>query len=208
MPLGGAGVLVFKSTRLSQQFNDFLKEKPPAKLRQMNEEKLSTMGIPKDLAEKYLDHVAFTPRHDTIIVESLAIMKGARGQDAFINLALTAEDEESANFFQAMAETMRGYHETVSPIKKITVSGGLVFARAANGSVLMPFPLDHGVWSTRAESVISNALTDYKKAYGSGQNETFNLWVTGTLTPLAKTQMGMRGITVTENVDTRIEFMD
>ncbi len=208
MPFGGAGVLTVKYSRLSQQFNNLQKEEPPARIRQMIGEKLSAMGVSKDLAERFLDHLAFTPRHDTIIVESLTIMKGARGQDAFINLALTAEDEESANFFQAMAETMRGYHETVSPIKKITVSGGLVFARAANGSVLMPFPLDHGVWSTRAESVVSNALTDNRKAYGSGQNETFNLWVTGTLTPLAKTQMGKLGINVTENVDTRIEFMD
>ncbi len=91
----------------------------------------------------------FTPRHDTVIVSSLATLNDAQGKDAFIRRILSANDEETANFFQYMAETMRGYQETVSPIMDIKVVSGLVFAKAKDGSVLIPLPVDYGIW-TRA----------------------------------------------------------
>jgi hypothetical protein len=207
VPFGGAAALAFKTTRLSQQFNNLLKEQPPAKLRQINYKKLSDMGVWEDLANKYLDHPSFTPRHDTIIVGSLELLGHGRGQDAFIKHALSADDEVSANFFQNMAEPLRGYHTTVSPIKEIKVVGILVYARAANGSVMIPFPLDHGVWSAQADRAIKHAISGYR-AMASGASGKFELWVTGTVTPMAKRQVKLHGIEVVENVDKRIEFMD
>jgi hypothetical protein len=207
-PAGGVAVMVVKGSRMGQAFNDLLQKEPAPRLREINQKKLESMGVSKDLTKAYLDHASFTPRHDTILVGSLAEIKGVWGQSTFISLALTADDEETANFFQNMAEIMLGYHETVSPLKEITTSFGLVFAKAENGSVLVPFPLDHGVWRQRGEWVITNALAVYKQAAGSGQKGPINFWVTGTVSPLAKTQMAKHGITVTENVDTLIGFMD
>ena len=107
------------------------------------------MGVSKGLTERYLDHPHFTPRHDTIIVECLRNLSNAKGRDGFIKFALHAEDEESANFFQQMAETMAGYHDKVAPIVEIRVMDGMVLAKAKNDSVVIPFPLDHGVWTER-----------------------------------------------------------
>jgi hypothetical protein len=204
-PFGGPGVTVVKTSRLSQQFNDLLKEEPPSRLREINKEKLLNMGVSKGLAEKYLDHSAFTPTHDVVIVESLAKLRGSRGRSAFINFALLAGDEESANFIQNIAETMRGYHESVSPIKEIAMNSGLVLARAMNGRILIPFPLDHGVWSERGDRILSNMVTSYNKA--SGTKNKFELWVTGTISPLARKESDKLGIKVTENVDGLIEYM-
>ena len=163
------------------------------------------MGVPGDLADKFLDSEAFTPRHDTIIVASLATLKNAQGIDAFIHYALVANDEETANFFQDMAETMRGYNERVSPIVDIKIISGLVFAKAKDGSVLIPLPLDHGVWTERADRVASSAIKFYTDSEPSSSGK-FVSWVTGTVTSMAREQLAQRGIKVEEDIAEKIHF--
>ncbi len=100
---------------------------------------------------------------------------------------------------------MRGYHETVSPIREIKIMAGLTLGQAKNGSVLIPFPLDHGIWREKPDRIVSFLMTNYRDPGFSGK---FELWVTGTVSPLARQQLKLRGIKVVENVDERIEILD
>jgi len=77
---------------------------------------------------------------------------------------------------------------------------------AANGTVLIPFPLDYGVWSVRADRVVKNTLAGHKT--GSRGPAKFELWVTGTVSPLARQQLQAQGITGVERVDRRVGMMD
>jgi hypothetical protein len=206
MPLGVAGSVVGYS-RLGQQINKILKEEPPAKLRQRNERGLLEMSISKDITKKFLEHPNFTPRQDTAIVTSLSALKGAKGREDFVRFILAANDEESANFVMNIAETMRGYHETVSPVQEIKAVSGLVFAKAKNGSVLIPFPVDHFFWTEEADEFVRNSIRTHK-ASGKQWPAGLNLWVTGTVSPLARKTLEELGIKVTERVDQKIEFAD
>jgi hypothetical protein len=204
-PLSGAGALVFKNTRLANQVGEALKEEPPTRLRIINNDKLSAMGISKDLAQSFLDHPVFTPRHDTVITAALADLKGANGRDVFLQAILSAQDEVGANFFMNMAQTLQGYNETVSPIEDIALVNGLTVARAKNGRALIPFPLDRGVWSERGSRILSHLKQNYEAA---GFKGGYDLWVTGTVTSRARQELPALGIAVTENVDERIGFLD
>ena len=202
---GVTAVTAMKNLRTLNQVNNALKEEPPPRLRLINEKKLAKMGVSKDLAKKFLDHPHFTPRHDTVITFNLENLRGARGRDTFLKFALSAEDETGANYFQQMAETMRGYHVSASPITAITVVGGMVVAQTQAGSAFIPFPLDHGVWSAMASRIIGQVKQDYRSA---GFNGTFEMWLAGTVTPLARSNLQRLGFRVTENVDERIGFID
>ena len=202
---GAAAVAAYKNIRMADQMNQVLKAEPPPRVRIICEKKFAAMGIPDDLAKKYLDHPQFTPRHDLVIAENLSQLKGARGRDVFLKAILAARDEVSANFFMNTAETMRGYHETVSPITEITVVGGITFAKTQKGSALLPFPLDHGVWSQKASQVIDYLKSNYRSP---GFNGVIELWVAGTVSPLARQQLAIRGFTVVENVYRRVGFID
>ncbi len=204
-PLSGAGALVFKNTRLANQVGEALKEEPPSRLRIINNDKLAAMGISKDLAQRFLDHPTFTPRHDTVIVAALADLRGARGRDVFLQAILSAQDEVGANFFMNMAQTLQGYNDTVSPIENIALVNGLTVARAKNGRALIPFPLDRGVWSKRGSKILSQLKQTYE---ANGFQGKFDFWVTGTVTPRARQGLAALGIAVTENVDERIGFLD
>jgi hypothetical protein len=206
MPYGsGTAVGLSTMSRTAGEVRQLLRDESPNGLRNLNERKLLAMGVDRSLVERFLRHSAFTPRHDTVIVACLEKLYGAKGRDAFIKSALQADDEDSANFFQNMAEILAAYQQSVSPIQEIVVPG-VLFARAANGTVLIPFPLDYGVWGTRAERVVKNSLAGYKAAKPG--KAAFELWVTGTLSPLARQQLEAQGIKVVENVDRRIAMMD
>jgi hypothetical protein len=201
---GGTAVTVMSNMRLADSVGKALKEEPPARLRLINLEKLKQMGVSDALADRYLDHLAFTPRHDTVIVESLTQMEPTRGRPAFMQHILAAKDEVGANFFQQMAETMLGYHNTVSPLDEIIVVDGMVIAQARSGNTLVPFPLDRGVWTARAQKILEGIKASREAA---GFKGTIDIWITGTVSAMARQQLANRGFSVAENVDDRIGFL-
>lgn len=201
---GGTAVSVMSNMRLADSVGKALKEEPPARLRLINMEKLKQMGVSDALAERYLDHLAFTPRHDTVIVESLTQMETTHGRPAFMQHVLAAKDEVGANFFQQMAETMLGYHNTISPLDEIVVVDGMVIAQARSGNTLVPFPLDRGVWTARAQKILEGIKANREAA---GFKGTIDIWVTGTVSAMARQQLANRGFSVAENVDDRIGFL-
>ncbi len=203
---GGTAVVVVKNMRLADQVGNALAEEPPSRLRIINEDKLLAMGVPEDLANRFLDHPHFTPRHDTVLVANLDGLKGAAGRAAFIETTLAASDEAGANFFMNMAQTLGGYNDTVSPIEEIVIIDNLTLARAGNGRVMIPFPLDHGVWSKRADDIVAHLVTTYR--LDSGYSGGYDLWVTGTVSPSALEGFAGHGISVTENIDERLVMMD
>jgi hypothetical protein len=107
-----------------------------------------------------------------------------------------------------IAETMRGYHETVSPIQETKVTSGLVFARAKNGSVLIPFPVDHFFWTEQADEFVRNSIRTQKASGKQWPAGGVTLWVTGTVSPLARKNLEDLGIMATERVDQKIEFAE
>jgi len=203
-PVGGAASAAVSLTRVGQQLNNLVDQYPPQKLRQINEEKLQAMGMPPDVTSRFLDHPSYTPTQTTSIVSSLETLSGAKGRDAFLREALSAEDEESANFFQYSAETLSGYQAKVAPIQDISVFGPLVFARTANGTVMVPLPLDYAIWTERASERVPDAMRSYKAM--NANSKRFEFWLTGTASKMAKEEAAKLGIQIVENVGNQIEF--
>lgn len=206
IPYGGGTVVgISRMSQTAREVNQLLRDESPSGLRNINERKLQAMGVDRSLTERFLNHSQLSPRHKTVMVASLEKLSRAQGREAFINFALRADDEDSANFMQNTAEILAAYQQTVSPIQEIVVPG-ILLARGANGTVLIPFPLDYGVWSVRAEGVVKNTLAGHQT--GSRGPAKRELWVTGTVSPLARKQLEAQGIKVVEKVDKRIGMMD
>jgi hypothetical protein len=204
LPAGAAGSVV-SNVRLTNSIKNVLQQEPPARLRIINNEKLEKMGIPEDLRKRFLDSPAFSPRHTTIIASTLELLEGVAGRDTFLTLALTAEDGVGANIYMAMAQMLRGYHETVARLSAIGVVGRLTVAQTNGGQALIALPLDRLIWTQRADQVSSDLKANYR---GLGFNGKFDVWVTGTLSPRARQELEQRGFRVVERVNTRIEILD
>ena len=70
---------------------------------------------------------------------------------------------------------------------------------------MIPFPLDYGAWIPQARRYFSYTKANYRDPGFDGK---FDIWVRGTVTPLARKKIGLMGGTITERTDRRIHFMD
>jgi hypothetical protein len=205
MPISGAAGTAMSITSLGQSFNNILQSEPPPRIRILNEQKLGEMAIPADLAKRYLDHALYTPRHDLLLVDALHRLGGAAGRERYLTTALIAEDEVEANFFVNTAQILRGVHETRDRITAITMLDVLTVAQTRSGVAVVPFALDHGVWTANADRLSQHLKTAYR---APGFNGRFELWVTGTLSARAKQELQARGFTVNEQAGSRFEIVD
>jgi hypothetical protein len=203
-PIGGGLGLAISYTGFAQKMNEYLKDNPPTQIRSDAEIHLSAMGIPKEDIKKFLENNVFSPRHTAVIVASLMKLEDVKGRDVYLQYASTASDEEQANFMMHMAEMMRGFHEKVSPLKEISMNSDFVTASAANNSVLFPLPIDYGIWTESADKILRNMVASAPLAEGGH----FDLWVTGTFSPLAGKSLEALGIKAVEHADEKLDFMD
>ncbi len=204
-PVGGPAVMAVSATRTAQQVTELNKENPPERLRQINEQKLLAMGIASYAVSLFLDNPAYSPTKDTVIVNSLEALQGAKGRDLFLQQATTADDEETASFYMYAAETLRGLQQKGAGIQDIRAFGPLVFARSANGVILVPLPLDHGFWTERASQRVPDAITAYRAANPNARK--FEFWVTGTVSKLAQDELAKLGAKVVERSDKQIDYV-
>lgn len=201
-PLSGTAAVVVKSGRMADQIGSVLAEEPPSRLRIENDKILTKLNIPQKTRDAFLDHPAFTPRHDTVITLSLASLNNTQGHQKFLDAALAARDEIDANFFEDVAETLAHYHVNESPIVRFDVHNGLVLALARNGAAVFAVPLDHGAWTQTAERIFADLKQNYP---ASGKLE---LWVTGTVSDRAKQELSARGVKLAEDIDKRFVYFD
>jgi hypothetical protein len=205
LPISGTAGAVISVTGMSQSFNNLLKNEPPPRIRVINEEKLKEMGIAPEVAKRFLDHPVYTPRQDLLMVDSLYRLGTATGRDAYLTASMAAVDEVEANFFVNMAQILRGYHETQSPITAITMVGPLTLAQTKAGAAMIPFALDYGVWTANADKLSQELKTSYR---APGFNGSFEFWVTGTLSARGKQELEARGFKVVEQVGSRFDIVD
>ena len=157
--------------------NKMLLDNSPEDLRKRNRQQLAKMGLNGNEIDIFLRNPWYSPRHRTVLVEELAGMKKTKNRKKFITLATTAESEQDAFFFQRIAQLLRGYHETQSPISEIDLIGSLAVGYAANEALVLPLVMDQGWWSAE-EAVITKALDER-----APQGKKKQFWVTGKLSP-------------------------
>jgi hypothetical protein len=194
----GGAVMVFSTVRMGDQLNEALRAEPPSRLRIINEEKLEVMGVPDDLIARFLDHPAFTPRHDTLIVAALSKLQGVKGREKYIELCLRAQDEIGANYFQNIAEIMVGYHTKVAALTEIVPMLGISAATASNGRTLVPVAWDFGVYEKAVAERMDYAASEFNRR---GLSTKFDVWTTGRVSAKLKAEAAERGFTVVENIE-------
>ena len=202
MPLGGAAITIIKTAKLADDIRASLRSEPPSKLRTINREKLVKIGVSEDIAEKFLSNPYYAPWHDTIITSSLFRLEGVAGISDFIEFALGAEDEVDANFVSVTAQTLGNYHKSIGKIKNIKRIENIVIAETVSGKAIIPFPLDYGVWTKRADQFFNDFLSENPEYKGK-----LEFWVTGKLSKRAKQELSLRKIKFREDIDKKFVYI-
>jgi hypothetical protein len=184
-----------KGTQLIHGMNMILLDSSPEDLQKLNRKKMVEMGVRDSVIKEFLKTPAYSPRHQTILVQALAEMQGVKGREQFIKLALYAEYEEEAFLYQRMAEMLHGYHTNVKPIKELIPVRKFVVGYTSDQTIVATFPLDLLYWIELAD-LGSEALVRLDLT-GRPIKKT-EIWVTGTLTPRAMQELNARGLVIKE----------
>lgn len=201
---GGAGIAMtaIGTTRLTTAI---FKTTPPQDLRRMNAEKLRMMGIEPHTIETFINDSVFTPREQTLLVSALDEMKGVGDRERFVQMAALTHNPDVAFFRQRQAEMYAGYHRAVSSIARFLGVGPVAGAQSTNGALVFNIPVDYVAWTEEIAKVVTTADGLANQLPGIREKQ---LWVTGTLSPRARTEMRRLNWKVYERNETLIVASD
>lgn len=181
--------------------NQVLRDQSSEDIRNRDRKSLEAMGVSKADTEAFLGRHWISPRNELIITESLAGMKGVLNREAYIKLALTAESEEDAFFFQRTAQLLRAYYDQQATLEEIqVVHGTFPIAYAANKTLVVPLVADYAVWSQQAVGLV-NAI---KAAPKRREVDSVQLLMTGQLSLRANNELESAGWQVQQRAWTKL----
>ncbi len=193
MAIPGAGGAVVSVTGGAEMMADTMRDQAPADQRMMNRNKLQAMGVSADISDVFIANGTYTPREQTFIVAALDNMRTTKNRGEFIKFATLTDNADTAFFRQRQAQMYEAYNRTVEPIERFVPTGELTAGMSANGKLVFNVPLDHLVW-TKDLAALASVVT--RKTALMSEVKERHLWVTGTVSPLAKASLEQMGWTV------------
>lgn len=169
---------------------------PPADLRMSNRAMLESMGVQDSAVKAFMDNAEFTPTQQTLLVKALSDMRRAGAKSVFVKLAARSKNQDQALFRQRMAQMYAGYHNKVDALRGFVELGELTGAVSSSGKLVLCFPLDHLCWT----EALTRLCRGVDEAVEQRNPTSVELWVTGTVSPLARKVLEGRKWTVREKV--------
>ena len=179
-----------------------LRQYSPEDLDRLNRIELAVMGVPKPLCDDFIRQPWYSPRRETILVESLSALDLAEDRRAFIEVAVTAASEDDARFYQRSAELLRRYNDAVGRIDRIIALDGTLAGHAAEDTLVVPFPADYAVWS---QSTAATARSFTEALPPDIAVRRTKLLLSGTLSPKARAKIEALGVEVVDRAFERLE---
>lgn len=205
MASGSAAVSALSYARNIDQAINIVADQPPAELMIRDGAALDQIGVDPGLKQQFLGQLQYSPRAKTILVSALAAMTATSGRESVLQVALSAPNEETAIFYQQMAELLNGYDERVSHIVRLARYNRMVVAYLQNGRAVILLPLDRMIWDEHAASAATQISHAWHLKPGG---DTLELWITGTASPRFKQEAAARGIRVKEDVAKQLPLLD
>ena len=124
-----------------------LKAEDPRALRAEDSAILAGIQVRTDLANRFLDSRAYSPRHLARISRYLKALDGVLNRGAFIEAALAAGDERTAMAFEEAAMMLVHYHRNFGRLQKLYAGTSLLEALTVDNRVVYFAPVDLVYWS-------------------------------------------------------------
>jgi hypothetical protein len=195
---GALALQVAGNVRLLEQAQNIVAATPPSELSRRNREQLRRMAVPEAIADRFLRNPALSPRHETIIVASMAALDAIAGRARFIEYAGSADTEDAALLFQQMAELIATYNTDVSPVRQIAVRFNLPIVSVSKDTSIALLPVDRLLWTPRS--------ADIAKALAGAHLSA--IWMTGDASPRAQAGLSDLSLVLTQQCGKRLPLLD
>jgi len=172
------------------QVRDMLRDKTPADLEKEGRDLLLAMGVSPETMNAFYANPNLSPTDKIIIVKVLESLSGIQGRELFLAGAAKAPSVEMGFFYRHQAMLIQQYAKRISPVRGFVSVGGAPMLMTANGSVSI-LPVDYLNWSAPLSQIASTS-------HGG------ELWITGTASPMATSQLSALGWKVVPKAGARL----
>ena len=203
IPISGPAGLVLTGTSWSNTLGQVFRDHSPEDLRRMNRETLEEMEISEAIIDEFLQHPWYSPRHETLLVKALSELTEVKKRETFIQVALSAEFEEEAFFFQRLATMMAAYHHNVEPLDEIvTIDNRLVMGHTKEHTLVVMHSSARLSWDSEIGESDGSTVQTWKSKEHLVDNIV--VWTSGNVTSRAAKHFAAKGLTVHEQAMDKI----
>jgi hypothetical protein len=180
--VGGATTTVLSMSKVAQGMRKLTRDHSPRELQNINDQKLTRMGVTASLREAFLSNQDFDLETETRLVGALESMGKTGGRERFVQRAALTETSADARMMRDWAELMAAYDDVVSPVAEIVMAGSAPHVVLANGVAHSVYPADFVLITAggreRQQAVIAELR---RKGLSLGE-----VWVSGRANPEAR----------------------
>jgi hypothetical protein len=175
---------------MATSVNNMVWELPPEDIAKKNDEKLKAMGVSDADRKAFLKNSWFTPGLQTEFVAALESLGAVKGRDGAVALAAReAQSEDDARFFRRNAAMLARYRAGGGSLSSVDARPRLFVGRTS-GMLVFPAAVDYLTWTAEAATV------SHEPGLAAAKRE---IWLSGTASPTAKTELAAAGWTVKED---------
>lgn len=200
IPGVGGGVISLLVT--ADALRKLVRDKTPPEIEKINRKSLYDMDVVDPLAGSFLSSTTYSPQEKTLLVGALASMAGVKDRGVFVeSAAIDYYDESVALFMRICAEMASQYCAKKGGVERFVNAGGIPVLLTKDRVVVGLFPLDHVAWTVnfaRQETQVSDAIEKMPDIKGK------ELWISGTVDPVARRALESKGWIVEERVNDRL----
>jgi hypothetical protein len=194
MPIGGGAGTALSATYFVSGLDDDLRNLDPADLQKRNAARLNGLGVGDADAKALLRSTAYSPTRQTALISALSKLGNPENIGSFIQLAIEADSEPDAVFYQRTAEVLAQLAKNGVKIARMGVLNGIPISVTADGTVLVALEWDYAAWTPLGEKFITALM----QPPANQPAPSLRIVLTGVASDRTKQELAQRKIELTE----------
>jgi hypothetical protein len=185
---GGAGIFI-RAAQMNKNLQSKIRDMSAPELQKANAATLRKLGCDEGHIRNFLSMKGYTATRCTAITDCLDGLSGMQGMSQYLAFVRPASNPEVSLYYETQAQMARAYHLTNQRLRRFDVKADTAVFTAQDGSKHVFAPVDRLMWTSSLS----------KRIRGISGDSKIELWITGSATERAKTQLSKHGVTLHEN---------
>jgi len=176
---------------------DAIYNEDPAVLRARQRVTLAGYGLTAEEIKRFENTLLLSPTRQTVLEEEAKLLEGVAGRDELFRHAMSLTSEEEVQVFLQSTRLLAGLHAHAQlPIVKILAGLRLPTAQTSDGHIIVIGAFDAVYW-TEDVAGYEAALHAVLSPSATG----LQLWLSGSISPRARSELTSRGWDVHDNAE-------
>jgi len=169
----------------------------PEELREQNTKMLQDAGIDEKLIQQFMTNENLSPSQQTLMLSTLAQMKGVKGLEVMLKISAEADGVDVAEFNLANTLLLAAYHKFKKPVTKVFPGEPVPVALDEDNGLFIIVSADDAFWDKDLGEVITLMAGKFDDMTVTDRE----LWLRGKASPRFETELQNLGWGLQQQID-------